>query len=130
MVYEVSGGTDCPAGKQRRKKVTGHFWEGRFKAQPLLDETAIAACMVYVDLNPIRAGIAATPETSEFTSANERVTHRQSACDVSKPDTKDARIEHGEQAGWLAPVPVDPPRRKVRAKPNSRRASNKGCLMM
>jgi hypothetical protein len=32
----------------KEEKVTGHFWEGRFKAQPLLDETAIAACMVYV----------------------------------------------------------------------------------
>ena len=29
--------------------VTGRFWEGRFKAQPLLDETAIAACLAYVN---------------------------------------------------------------------------------
>ena len=29
----------------REEEVTGHFWEGRFKVQPLLDETAIAACM-------------------------------------------------------------------------------------
>ena len=55
---------------------------------------------------------------------------RQLASDVSKPDAQDARIEHGEQAGWLAPVPLDPPRKKVREKSSSRRASNKGCLMM
>ena len=114
----------------KEEKVTGHFWEGRFKAQPLLDQTAIAACMVYVDLNPIRAGIAKTPETSDFTSVKERVADRQSSQAVSAVDAQDARIEHGPQAGWLAPVPLDPPRKKVREKLSPRRASNKGCLAM
>ncbi|MCP4988122.1 MAG: transposase, partial [Colwellia sp.] len=57
----------------REDKCTGHFWEGRFKSQALLDEGDILSCMAYVDLNRFRVAIADTPEKSDFTFIQLRI---------------------------------------------------------
>ena len=62
----------------KEDECTGHFWESRFKSQALLDEQAIMSCMVYIDLNPVRAAIAATPEQSDYTSIQMRIEHWKS----------------------------------------------------
>lgn len=103
----------------REDKCTGRFWEGRYKCQRLLDEAAVLACSVYVDLNPVRAGVAQSPETSEFTSAYERIERRSSNVEGAEPLKRDA--------GWLSPVELKE-RREATDPRRTRRASNKGFL--
>jgi hypothetical protein len=82
--------------------VTGHFWQSRFYSQALLDESAVLSIMAYVDLNPIRASIAETPETSDYTSVQQRIEEWQRrkaakseepAPDLESPQTESASLD-------------------------------------
>jgi len=95
-------------------RCTGNFWQGRFGARRLNDVAELLVCSLYVNMNPIRAGLADTPETAEHTSTYARLQDRQ----AGDPDLP--------SSGWLAPVHVDGDGYDgVGAK---RRASNKGFL--
>jgi hypothetical protein len=107
----------------KEDNVQGRFWESRFRCLPLLDVAAIAACMVYVDLNPIRAGLAATPEQSNFTSIQERIRawHRellvrdtlphgdmQNLNLISSPMLESIPVDSPDlSASWLCPIQSD-----------------------
>jgi REP element-mobilizing transposase RayT len=51
----------------------GRFWESRFGAKALMDDGALLACMAYVDLNPVRAGLATGLDDSSWTSIQQRL---------------------------------------------------------
>lgn len=94
---------------------SGHFWEGRFRCQALVDEGAILACMVYVDLNPVRAALASGLEDSCFTSVYDRLNARRAeerlrALGPLERPTQAQRREMDREtekisaAAWLAPL--------------------------
>ena len=89
----------------KEDKVKGRFWEARFKCQALLDEAAITACMVYVDLNPVRAGLAGTPEESDFTSIQERIRAWQKETTISAAPSE-AAVQNMHAASFANGLPM------------------------
>ena len=128
----------------------GRFWQGRFSSQKLTDEMAILACSAYVDLNPVRAGVAPTPEASQYTSAYERIEserEEQAAAKAASPSGKKRmnraarrraeRLERKEERrrrdAWLSPITIDERASSYTGAMPSQsgcRASDKGFLAM
>lgn len=71
----------------------GRFWEGRYKSQALLDEAAVLSCMAYVDLNPVRAGMAACLASSDFTAVQQRLAEYAQTHAVDDAQALKANVE-------------------------------------
>jgi putative transposase len=52
----------------RRHARTGTLWEGRYRSTLIQAERYLLACMVYMDLNPVRAGMVAEPADYRWSS--------------------------------------------------------------
>lgn len=99
----------------------GTFWESRYKSIAILDEEALLATCAYIDLNPVAAGVAATPEGSRHTSARQRVKHAKadgkldSLKAAARSSVSGSRaIGRLEESHWLCPL------EDLRAKGSSR----------
>ncbi len=143
----------------QQDECTGHFWEGRFKAQRIVDEAGLLACSMYVDLNPVRAAMASSPSESIHTSGYDRIAgmngkyiesaatelvviERDEAGKILRTSTpkqlRDCRkIEARKKSGmiprdaWLAPLQIkERDQTGVQASRGRVRASDKGFLSM
>ena len=97
-------------------QVKGKFWEGRYFSKAIEPSDEIPACMVYVDLNPLRAGITAHPEqVGQHTSLRRRLEELELLDDDSRiqppaqkldgGDHQDFAFEHfGDQSLQLSPL--------------------------
>lgn len=47
---------------------SGTLWEGRYKSTLIQTDRYLLACMVYIDLNPVRAGLVTHPQDYPWTS--------------------------------------------------------------
>jgi hypothetical protein len=87
----------------------GTFWEARYKSIAILVEEALLTTLAYVDLNPLAAGMAKTPETSPHSSVKARVEdcRERGVLDevVDQPADRtrlDQTLE--DESFWLAPL--------------------------
>ena len=90
-----------------------------------MDEESLLACAAYVDLNPIRAAMAETIETSEHTSVQRRI----QALPQSEP-SKPIRSQRVDS--FLSPLTIDEKHDSLGACVNQTgvRCSDKGFLSM
>ena len=81
----------------------GVFWSGRYRSIAILDEAALLATSIYIDLNPFAAGMVQLPEQAEFSSLRIRAASRITRAD--RPQAAPDLVATGtERSSWLCPI--------------------------
>jgi len=77
----------------------------------ILDDESLLAVCAYIDLNPVAAGIALVPETSEYTSIKTRVGHVEDQGQIARLEAVSSGSVAGSRAAagleeslWLCPI--------------------------
>ena len=125
-------------------EVRGHFWEARFGSEILDGSASVLACMIYVDLNPIRAQMAVTPEDSDYTGAKERIDDLRISLGTTELGATSLTLtsaelsihdwerlgENNKLSGWMSPIEISEASDPIGpdADPSGRRASRKGAV--
>lgn len=85
---------------------SGTLWEGRFKSAVVSSDAYLLACSRYIELNPVRAQIAARPDTYPWSSVH---FHTQGTLNPLLDDDpayaslgESAAQRQGAYRGWLA----------------------------
>jgi len=78
----------------RREGWRGHLWQDRFASFPM-DEAHLHVCLAYVELNPVRAGLAGRPEAWRWSSARAHL-------GLASDDLTDLAATRGRIDDWRA----------------------------
>ena len=114
----------------KQDNCTGRFWEGRFKAQRIVDEAGLLACAMYVDLNPVRAAMAESPDKAPHTSAFDRI-HGEQGEQIDSAAFDLRPIDREQSAKEIRDTPVDELRKRRKSRrrnPTGKRIRRDGWL--
>ncbi len=89
----------------------GRFWANRFKSVYLADPRALLDCMLYVELNPVRAGLVGRPEEWQGSSLIQRELGRDGWLApletlLAPEDAKEALAEYRQRLYYRGSVPT------------------------
>ena len=95
---------------------SGRFFQDRYRATRLVDEASLLACAGYVDLNPFRAAMCQTLESSDHTAVQRRIAAIANqedseivvaAADELHDSSKSALPKQSAGDSFLAPLTID-----------------------
>jgi len=86
----------------------GKFFAGRFKSSHIEDQAGLLACSMYINMNPIRAGLASSPGEAQFTSGQLRVLELLQRQGGRAQDLDPRPVDPHPPYTWLAPLYLDP----------------------